>query len=59
MTCELTFILTKFQTYQDGVRLIMKGWLGDLRVNVHSNSISDISGRCYVDNERLHPIEPR
>ena len=46
MTCELTFILTVFQTYQDGVRLIMKGWLGDLRVNVHSNSIADISGRC-------------
>ena len=46
MTCELMFILTVFQTYQNGVRLIMKGWLGDLRVNVHSNSISDISGRC-------------
>ena len=46
MTCELTFILTVFQTYQNGVRLKMKGWLDDLRVNVHSNSISDISERC-------------
>ena len=35
------------------------GWIDDLRFYVLCNSISVISGRCDVDNERLCAMEPR
>ena len=38
--------------------LFTDGGLGDLRFYVPFNSISVISERCFVDNERLYAMEP-
>ena len=35
----------------------MDGWMDDLRCKVLFNSISDISGRCLDDNEKLRAME--
>ena len=37
---------------------LLKGWMDDLRFYVLFNSISVISGRWEVDNERLYVMEP-
>ena len=39
--------------------ILMDGWMDDLRFYVLFNSVSVISGRWEVDNERLYAIELR